>query len=136
MDIVTPEKRSLMMGGIRGKNTKPEMVVRRALHALGFRFRLHRKDLPGSPDLVLPKHRKVVFVHGCFWHGHECRAGRNRPASQKPYWEAKLERTRQRDVLNIVRLQAQGWSILTIWECELRSADRLAQRLRSFLESD
>jgi DNA mismatch endonuclease (patch repair protein) len=119
------------MSRIRGKNTKPEMAVRRLLHALGFRYRLHRADLPGTPDLVFSGRRKVVFVHGCFWHGHEC-TGRV-PKSNADYWMAKISRNKARDGRSRDELAALGWSVLTVWECELKDADGLAGRLRSFL---
>ncbi len=108
-----------MMSGIRGKDTKPELLVRKALHALGFRYRLHVKDLPGKPDLVFPKLRAVVFVNGCFWHRHlECKFAAV-PKSNSEFWEQKLEANRKRDLLHGQQLRTLGWRVLTIWECEL-----------------
>jgi DNA mismatch endonuclease (patch repair protein) len=120
-DIVSPAKRSLMMSGIRGRDTGPEMRVRRLLHARGYRFRLHCRDLPGSPDLVLPKHRVVVFVHGCFWHFHAgCRLAKV-PGSRPDFWRTKLLGNRARDAVSIDALQADGWRVLVVWECWLRA---------------
>jgi len=106
------------MGRVRNKGTAAEMQVRRILHREGFRFRLHRRDLPGSPDIVLPRYRSVVFVNGCFWHGHSCKRGR-KPASNREFWEAKLDRNRQRDEDATTRLAALGWSVFVVWECQL-----------------
>src|SRR5688500_18711370 len=117
-DRVSGAKRSAMMARVRGKNTKPELAVRRAVHAAGFRFRLHRRDLPGTPDLVLPSLRTVVFVHGCFWHGHGCRKSA-RPATNQAFWNAKLERNLARDRANMESLQRLGWRVLIVWECSL-----------------
>ena len=123
-DIVPAQKRSEMMSGIRAKNTKPELVVRSFLHATGFRFRLHRKDLPGKPDIVLPKWRTVIFVHGCFWHGHEnCHLYRL-PKSRTEFWRDKIEGNRRRDELARVRLREAGWKILVVWECALRGKNK------------
>lgn len=120
-DIVSPAKRSQMMSGIRGRDTGPEMRVRRLLHGRGYRFRLHRRDMPGSPDLVLPKHRVVVFVHGCFWHFHEgCRLAKV-PGSRPDFWRTKLLGNRVRDAVAIDALQADGWRVLVVWECWLRA---------------
>lgn len=134
-DVFSPEKRSSIMRAVRGKDTKPELAVRSALHRAAYRFRLHRADLPGCPDLVFPTRRKVIFVHGCFWHSHAdqgCRRARV-PASRREYWSEKLERNRSRDADNLSRLTALGWSVLVIWECELRDADALFTRMRAFL---
>jgi DNA mismatch endonuclease (patch repair protein) len=135
MDKLTQAARSILMSQVRSKDTKPELFVRSMVHRMGFRYRLHSKTLPGSPDLVFARCRKVVFVHGCFWHGHSCRAGRNRPKSRKFYWDAKLETNKRRDRLNSIRLRRDGWSLLTVWECQIRERDRLAQRLKLFLET-
>lgn len=136
MDIVSPEKRSQMMAGIKGKNTKPEMVVRKLVHGMGFRFRLHRKDLPGSPDLVFPRLRKVIFVHGCFWHRHSgCRLAYT-PKSNAQYWLDKLEANTRRDVLALKALDALGWEILIVWECEVLNLPALTKRLSSFLAAE
>lgn len=120
-DIVTLEKRSQMMSGIRGRDTGPEVRVRRLLHGRGYRFRLHRRDLPGSPDLVLPKHRVVVFVHGCFWHFHAgCRLAKV-PGSRSDFWRTKLLGNRARDAVAVDALLADGWRVLVVWECWLRA---------------
>ena len=139
VDGLTPERRSENMRRIQSKNMKPEIAVRRLVHALGFRFRLHRQDLPGKPDLVLPRHKKIVFVHGCFWHGHgdpACVDGRRQPKSNQDYWLPKLARNKQRDFANLLALQALGWDTAIVWECELRHPDVLARRLRSFIDPD
>ena len=129
----------MMMAKVRGKNTKPELIVRKALHAAGFRFRLHRRELPGTPDLVLPGLRTVVFVHGCFWHGHDCRKGRTRPVSNTAFWNTKLDRNRERDIEAVTALKRQGWHVEIVWECEVTSGipdllDRLT--LRRMARSD
>ncbi|MCH8804996.1 MAG: DNA mismatch endonuclease Vsr [Planctomycetes bacterium] len=121
------------MAAIRSRNTAPERVVRGLVHRLGYRFRLHRRDLPGCPDLVLPKHRAVIFVNGCFWHLHRCRAGRRCPKTNAAYWKAKRERNRQRDRENRRALRRAGWSVLTVWECQVRDAIGLPARIRLFL---
>jgi DNA mismatch endonuclease (patch repair protein) len=132
-DVFTREERSRVMRQVKGKNTKPEMTVRRLAHALGYRFRLHRKDLPGSPDLVFPGRRKVILVHGCFWHGHDCARGSRQPKQNADYWRAKIARNVERDRQAIAALGDQGWSVLTLWECELRDGDALSKRLTAFL---
>jgi len=134
MDIFTPAERSAVMRRIRAKDTKPEMLVRSMVHRLGFRYSLHRRDLPGSPDLVFPARSRVIFVHGCFWHGHSCRAGRNRPASNQSYWTAKLNRNQARDAASRRRLRNLGWQVLVIWECQLKNPDRLRARIARFFE--
>ncbi|MCB4455895.1 very short patch repair endonuclease [Leisingera sp. McT4-56] len=131
-DTLTPERRSANMAKIRAKHTKPEMLVRRMVHGMGYRYRLHRKDLPGKPDLVFGPRRKVIFVHGCFWHLHDCRAGRI-PASRRDYWEPKLHRNAERDAEHLTALQAAGWQVLTIWECETKDLAALKDRLADFL---
>lgn len=118
-DVVDRTTRSRMMAGIRGKDTKPELLVRKALHAFGLRYRLHVKDLPGKPDLVFPKHRAVVFVNGCFWHRHHGCKLATVPKSNAEFWEQKLEANRKRDLLHVQQLRALGWRVFTIWECEL-----------------
>lgn len=118
-DIVDSATRSRMMSGIRGKNTKPEIAVRQALHAAGFRFRLHRKDLPGSPDIVLPRYRAVIFVHGCFWHGHGCRYFKV-PKTRTDFWLDKITANARRDRQNEDALMAMGWSVFVVWECDIR----------------
>src|SRR5690349_19818749 len=116
LDIVSPEKRSAMMAGIRGKDTKPELRVRRTAHALGFRYRLHRHDLPGTPDLVFPRLRKVIFVHGCYWHRHPgCRFAYT-PKSNTEFWRRKFEANQERDQRSLSELRKQGWDPFVIWE--------------------
>ncbi|MDP3492743.1 MAG: very short patch repair endonuclease [Hyphomonadaceae bacterium] len=107
------------MSGIRGKDTKPEMIVRRGLHARGYRFRLHDKGLPGRPDLVFPKYRAVIFVHGCFWHGHDCHLFKW-PKTREEFWRTKIQGNQVRDRLAVLRLRKLGWRVRTVWECELR----------------
>lgn len=125
MDVLTSAQRKLNMSRIRSKDTKPELILRRALHAAGLRFRLHRKDLPGRPDLVFPSRRAVVFVHGCFWHGHEMCRRFKAPSSQQSYWLPKISGNVQRDLLAEAALRADGWRILKVWECCLVGRDRL-----------
>lgn len=133
MDRLTAEKRSRLMSRIRGKDTKPEMAVRRLVYGMGLRYRLHRRDLPGSPDLLLPRHRKVILVHGCFWHSHAgCRAGRV-PASNTGYWEPKLRRNAERDAASEEALRLAGWAVLVVWECQTRKAADLERKLGAFL---
>ncbi|SHK14991.1 T/G mismatch-specific endonuclease [Ruegeria lacuscaerulensis ITI-1157] len=120
------------MRAVKAKDTKPEMVVRRLVHSLGYRYRLHRRDLPGCPDLVFSPRRKVIFVHGCFWHGHDCRRGARQPKTNPDYWRQKIERNRTRDNTAQEALKAAGWDVLTIWECEVRDPI-LANRIRRFL---
>lgn len=133
-DPLSPERRSAQMRTVRGQDTRPELIVRRLAHRLGYRFRLHRRDLPGSPDLAFPSRRKVVFVHGCFWHGHSCKRGARMPASNADYWRAKLARNVERDAAALERLATLGWRALVIWECELKDEGDLALRLRGFLD--
>jgi DNA mismatch endonuclease (patch repair protein) len=134
MDQFTSAERSEVMRRVASKDTTPERVVRSLAHQLGYRFRLHRDDLPGTPDLVFPRLRAVVFVHGCFWHQHSCPRGNRRPATNREYWNAKLERNVRRDRRNIRRLRRTGWRVLVVWECETRRPERVEQRLRRFLE--
>lgn len=119
-DIVDPETRSRMMSGIRGKNTRPELALRRALHARGFRYRLHDKRLPGKPDLILPRFRAAIFVHGCFWHRHEGCKYATTPATRPEFWQAKFRENMERDQRNIDALLALGWRVAVVWECEIR----------------
>ena len=128
-----PEQRRRLMAKVRGKDTKPELTVRRAAHALGYRFRLHGKGLPGTPDLVFTKRHKVIFVHGCFWHRHEgCKRTTN-PATRPDFWQAKFARNLERDAHNIAELRALRWQPLIIWECETFELAALQFRLREFL---
>lgn len=133
-DVHTPEQRSRNMAAIKGRDTKPEMRVRSLLHSLGYRYRLHRKDLPGKPDIVLPKYRTVIFVHGCFWHSHDCRWGTVTPKTRPAFWEEKRRGTTERDVRNVLALEAAGWRVLAIWECQLRSERELRELLTSKLQ--
>jgi DNA mismatch endonuclease, patch repair protein len=133
VDNLTAEQRKKTMTRVKSKDTKPEMTIRRLVHAMGYRFRLHRSDLPGKPDLTFPKFRKVIFVHGCFWHGHSCKAGKNRPASNKSYWIPKLERNMQRDIENRKKLKELGWQSLVIWECQIKDIDKMQTVVRKFL---
>lgn len=133
MDIVSPQRRSAMMSGIRGQNTKPEMIVRRFAHRFGYRFRLHRRDLPGTPDLVFPGRRKVIFVHGCFWHRHSgCRFAYN-PKSRADFWQAKFATNVARDARVQHELRTLGWDVLTVWECETVNPEHLSATLLTFL---
>ncbi|WP_128562147.1 very short patch repair endonuclease [Methylobacterium crusticola] len=133
MDTVDRETRSRMMSSIRGKDTKPELVVRRLAHSLGYRFRLHRRDLAGSPDLVFPRRQKVIFVHGCYWHRHPgCRYAYS-PKSNTDFWNEKFAANVARDKAAVSRLQAEGWDSLVIWECETADAEKLTARLQTHL---
>jgi DNA mismatch endonuclease (patch repair protein) len=136
-DRLTPEQRSWNMSRIRGKNTKPELLVRRLLHAKGYRYRLHgqagKDRLPGNPDLVFAGRRKVIFVNGCFWHFHDCRVGLHAPKANADFWEAKRTRTRDRDADQRRRLEDAGWEVLTVWECELKDGSALESQLVQFL---
>lgn len=123
-DVVDSATRSRMMSGIKGRNTKPERVIRSGLHRLGYRFRLHRKDLPGKPDLVFPKYHAVIFVHGCFWHFHDCHLFKM-PSTRREFWEAKIGRNRERDREVRAALLQAGWRWLVIWECALKGRTRL-----------
>ncbi|MBW7997823.1 MAG: DNA mismatch endonuclease Vsr [Candidatus Glassbacteria bacterium] len=129
-----PEDRSRVMRAVKGWDTGLEMIVRRLTHAMGYRYRLHRKDLPGKPDMVFPARRKVVFVNGCFWHQHNCPRGARSPKSHRDYWIPKLERNRQRDAEHQDRLAELGWNVLVIWECETKDRNALCARIRKFLE--
>lgn len=126
VDVLTPEQRSFNMSRIRGRDTKPELTLRRGLHALGFRFRLHRRDLPGRPDLVFPGRRAAIFVHGCFWHGHACPMCRL-PATRTAFWQAKIHGNHDRDRRAAGALAAAGWRVLVVWECALRGPARLPE---------
>ena len=133
-DKLTSSQRSHCMSRIRGKNTKPEILVRKSLHARGFRFRLHNKKLPGSPDIVLPKYGVAIMVNGCFWHGHKgCRYA-TKPKSNVEFWETKIARNKHRDEVTAAHLEALGWTVITIWECELRTSSQLDDRLNTLTE--
>lgn len=132
VDNRTPASRSALMSRVGAKNTAPEMIVRRLLHGLGYRFRLHRRDLPGTPDIVFPTRRKAILVHGCFWHSHGCKIGQP-PKSRPEFWEPKLERNRRRDVEVEAALRRAGWDVITVWQCETRRPEELRNRLVDFL---
>ena len=122
-DVVDPATRSRMMSGIRGKNTKPELLIRKALHARGFRYRIHCKDLPGNPDICLPKHRAIIFVHGCFWHGHGCHLFKW-PKTRPEFWRTKIRRNQAVDAAAEAALAETGWRVAVVWECALKGTDR------------
>ncbi|HEX3147295.1 MAG TPA: very short patch repair endonuclease [Gemmataceae bacterium] len=134
MDTMSPKERSERMSRIRHKNTMPEMVVRRLVHQMGYRYRLHGKDLPGKPDLVFRSLKKAIFVHGCFWHRHKGCALCRWPKSNLDFWKPKLQANRKRDLVNQRRLEKSGWSCLVIWECGLKDRQRLAKLVAEFLE--
>lgn len=134
MDVHTREQRSRNMAAIRGKDTNPEKAVRSLVHRMGYRYRLHAKDLPGKPDLVFPSLRKVIFVHGCFWHRHRCRLGSVRCASNAEFWDAKFSGNVERDRKAVSMLRSLGWDVLVVWECWVRDHEMLAGRLARFLE--
>jgi DNA mismatch endonuclease, patch repair protein len=135
-DVHTPEQRSRNMAGIRGKNTKPEKIVRSLLRRLGYRFRLHRRDLPGRPDIVSPARRKVIFVHGCFWHMHHCRWGRVVPATNEEFWQKKRKGNCARDGKAVAALKQAGWSSCIVWACETRDPGTLETVIRAFLKGE
>lgn len=131
MDIFSQKKRSMIMSAIKDKDTKPEKIVRSILHKHGLRFRIHRKDLPGRPDIVLPKYKIAILVHGCFWHGHSCPDGR-RPKSNQQFWNEKLDKNIARDARKLDELQRVGWKAVVVWECNaVEGAERLAKRIIS-----
>lgn len=132
MDRVTQETRSKIMAAVGTKDTGAEKAIRSLVHRLGFRYSLRRTDLPGKPDLVFVSRRKVIFVHGCFWHGHSCRYGRL-PKSRPDYWKPKIEANRKRDRSQARKLRSSGWSVLTVWQCELKNKRRLEARIKGFL---
>lgn len=133
-DVFTRAQRSWVMSRVPAKDTTPEMAVRSLVHRLGYRFRLHRSDLPGCPDIVFPSRKKAIFVHGCFWHGHTCRRGARKPASNASYWRRKIESNRKRDIRVRQTLRSIGWNSLAIWECQTRDSDSLRKRIRAFLQ--
>ena len=125
VDHVKPEKRSQIMAAVKGKDTKPEFLIRRLLHAAGYRYRLHRKDLPGRPDMVLRKYNAIVFIHSCFWHGHGCKRSKNLPKTNTEFWKEKIEKNNRRDTNNIQLLKSMGWRVCVIWECALKRQGRI-----------
>lgn len=130
-----PEVRSRIMRAVKSSDTTPELTVRRLVHRMGFRFRLHRRELPGKPDLVFPGLHKVIFVHGCFWHGHDCARGGRVPKHNRAYWVKKITNNRKRDLKNLEGMSAAGWGCLIIWECDLRDEAKLKSHVREFLEN-
>ena len=134
VDVLTPQQRRFCMSRIRGKDTKPEMVVRSLVHRMGYRYRLHRRDLPGIPDMVFPRHKKIIFVHGCFWHMHRCRFGKVVPKTNAKFWQIKRKGNVDRDKRNIRKLRRMGWRVLVVWECHTRKPGRLAKKLGTFFE--
>ena len=132
MDKVDSETRSRIMASVRSKNTKPEMRVRKTAHRIGYRYRLHRKDLPGKPDMVFPSRRIALFVHGCFWHGHPCKRGDRMPATNVDYWREKIARNQRRDTANRLLLRELGWTPVVVWECETLD-DGLSSLLKDIL---
>jgi DNA mismatch endonuclease, patch repair protein len=132
MDRLSSKKRSWLMSRIKGRDTTPELRVRRMLYAMGYRYRLHRKDLPGKPDIVFGPAKKIIFVHGCFWHGHKCPKGRL-PKSNKSFWNRKIDTNKIRDRKNIRKLKALGWRVLTVWQCELKDIAVARRRIVDFL---
>lgn len=136
-DVFSIEKRSRIMAAIRGRHTRPELLVRRLLHRLGYRFRLHVRTLPGCPDLVFPGRRKVIFVHGCFWHRHRCTKGLSMPASRPDFWRRKFDGNTRRDSEDGRNLRMLGWSVMTVWECQLtaKKLPGLARRIEHFLQT-
>jgi DNA mismatch endonuclease (patch repair protein) len=132
-DCFTPQERSRNMSRVKGRDTKPELLVRSIVHRLGYRFRLHGKSLPGRPDIVLPRHRKIIFVHGCFWHGHAgCRRAA-RPSTNREFWDRKIDGNVARDVANVKALRHAGWKVLVVWQCATKDRERLEKILRKFL---
>lgn len=135
-DVFSVKKRSEIMRSIHGKDTKPEMIVRKLVFKLGFRYRLHVKKLPGNPDLVFPSKKKIIFVHGCYWHRHRCKKGRSLPSTNINFWAEKLEKNKNRDIKKRRELRHKGWEIMIIWECQTtpKKTDRLVNRIINFLE--
>ena len=131
--VLTKEQRSFNMSRIRNKNTRPEIVVRSIVHRMGYRYALHRKDLPGHPDMVLIKHRKIIFVHGCFWYMHKCRYGKVKPATNAKFWQTKRQGNVARDTRNLRKLRKNGWKVLVVWECQSHHIEKLTENLQKFL---
>lgn len=135
VDTRTAEQRTAIMRSVRTASTGPELAVRSILHRLGFRFRIHSKALPGRPDIVLPRHRKAIFVHGCFWHGHGCAKGAL-PKSRLEYWEPKIRANKRRDARSLLELRKLDWKTIVVWQCELRDPEKLTRRLHAFMRSE
>lgn len=136
VDTLSPEKRSWTMSRVRSKNTKPELKVRSLLHRLGFRFRLDGTKFPGNPDIVLRKHKTVIFVNGCFWHRHKSCKKSSLPKSNKEFWQSKLDRNAERDILNLKAIASLGWKPLVVWECELKDMTKLAEWLKTEIANE
>lgn len=134
-DVFPKEKRSWIMSRIQGKNTSPELKVRSLAHRLGYRFRIHRKDLPGKPDLVFPSRKKVIFVHGCFWHGHDCSIGKRTPKTNTEYWTEKIRKNIERDAKNEAELKSLGWKVLVLWECEIKDLGDVESKINNYLSN-
>ena len=134
-DVFTPEKRSAVMRRVKGRDTSPELKVRKLLTRLGARYRLHRKDLPGNPDIVLPGRKLAIFVHGCFWHGHDCARGARVPKQNRDYWLARVARNTARDEAAQAALAAAGWRVVVLWECDMKDAAALLERLAGLMEA-
>jgi DNA mismatch endonuclease (patch repair protein) len=134
-DVLTREQRHYCMSRIRGKDTTPELFVRSIVHRLGFRFRIHNRNLPGKPDIVLPRHKKIIFIHGCFWHMHKCKYGRVKPATNASFWKTKRKGTVIRDKVNINKLKRDGWKVLVMWECEIHSTQKIQSKIVKFMHS-
>jgi len=135
-DVFTKEKRSWIMSRVKGRDTKPEILVRSFVHRMGFRFRVQRRDLPGNPDIVLPRHGKVILVHGCFWHGHKRCPRSKRPTTNKGFWNKKLDRNIERDKQFRRMLRSMGWKVLVVWQCETRKPEKLLGKLERFLHDE
>lgn len=132
-DVYSKEKRSWIMSRVKGRDTKPEILVRSLVHRMGFRFRMHRRDLPGNPDIVLTRHGKVIFVHGCFWHGHKKCSRAKRPSTNKRFWNKKLDANIERDKRIQKELRKKGWKVLVVWGCETNKPGKLLRKLETFL---
>lgn len=135
MDTVSPQRRSEIMARVRSRDTAPELIVRRLVHGMGYRYRLHQRNLPGCPDLVFAARRKAIFVHGCFWHRHSRCALARLPKSRKKFWIEKLEANRLRDSRNLRALRREGWKVLTVWECQIERAEEVKEKIRRFLDA-
>lgn len=134
-DRISAKKRSHLMSRIKNRNTTPELTVRRALHRMGYRFRLHRKDLPGHPDITLPRFKKIIFVHGCFWHSHDCPRGK-RPATNQEFWDKKINRNIERDTKAQAALGEAGWDVLVLWDCQVKKPNLLTTLLSTFVNEE
>ncbi len=134
-DSFSPRKRSWIMSRVASRDTSPELLVRSLVHGMGYRFRLHRNDLPGCPDIVFPSRGKIIFVHGCFWHGHSCSRGSRIPKTNSEYWKRKIEKNIARDRQNLETLASMGWNCLVVWECELKDREKLTSTIGDFLEA-